>query len=125
MNFEFSVAIYWFMVTVMYSFVFITSAIFLIGLLERPNVPPTIKILNFKLYMIGKGGVGKTSLVTYLSGAPDWTNSHHQGETPGIRTTNIYWPARIQNQLVLFQLDLWDSGETASKKYSHILPVSI
>ena len=124
MNFEFSVAIYWFMVTVMYSFVFITSAIFLIGLLERPNVPPTIKILNFKLYMIGKGGVGKTSLVTYLSGAPDWTNSHHQGETPGIRTTNIYWPARIQNQLVLFQLDLWDSGETASKKYSHILPVS-
>ena len=74
--------------------------------------------------MIGKGGVGKTSLVTYLSGAPDWTNSHHQGETPGIRTTNIYWPARIQNQLVLFQLDLWDSGETASKKYSHILPVS-
>ena len=97
---------------------------FLIGLLERPNVPPTIKILNFKLYMIGKGGVGKTSLVTYLSGAPDWTNSHHQGETPGIRTTNIYWPARIQNQLVLFQLDLWDSGETASKKYSHILPVS-
>ena len=124
MNFEFSVAICWFMVTVMYSFVFITSAIFLIGLLERPNVPPTIKILNFKLYMIGKGGVGKTSLVTYLSGAPDWTNSHHQGETPGIRTTNIYWPARIQNQLVLFQLDLWDSGETASKKYSHILPVS-
>ena len=112
------------MVTVMYSFVFITSAIFLIGLLERPNVPPTIKILNFKLYMIGKGGVGKTSLVTYLSGAPDWTNSHHQGQTPGIRTTNIYWPARIQNQLVLFQLDLWDSGETASKKYSHILPVS-
>ena len=97
---------------------------YLIGLLERPNVPPTIKILNFKLYMIGKGGVGKTSLVTYLSGAPDWTNSHHQGETPGIRTTNIYWPARIQNQLVLFQLDLWDSGETASKKYSHILPVS-
>ena len=94
------------------------------GLLERPNVPPTIKVLNFKLYLVGKGGVGKTSLVSYLSGTPDWTNIHHQGETPGIRATNIYWPARIQSQLVMFQLDLWDSGETASKKYSHILPVS-
>ena len=73
---------------------------------------------------MGKGGVGKTSLVSYLSGKPDWTSPHHQGETPGLRATSIYWPAKVQTQLVLFQLDLWDSGETASKKYGHILPVS-
>ena len=73
---------------------------------------------------MGKGGVGKTSLVSYLSGKPDWTSPHHQGETPGLRATSIYWPAKVQTQLVLFQLDLWDSGETLSKKYGHILPVS-
>ena len=94
------------------------------GLLEKPNIPPSIKVLHFKLYLVGKGGVGKTSLVSYLSGAPDWTNAHHQGETPGVRATQIYWPTRIQSQIIMFQLDLWDSGETASKKYGHILPVS-
>ena len=92
--------------------------------MEKPNIPPSIKILNFKLYLVGKAGVGKTSLVSYLSGVPDWTNVHHQGETPGVRATQIYWPARIQSQLLMFQLDLWDSGETASKKYGHIMPVS-
>jgi len=97
----------------------------LYSLLETPNVPPTIKLVRYKLYLSGRAGSGKTSLVSYLSGRPDWTASpaNHQGETPGIRTTKIYWPARIQNQLVLFELDLWDSGDSSSKKYGHIQPV--
>ena len=41
-----------------------------------------------------------------------------------MRATQIYWPTRIQSQIIMFQLDLWDSGETASKKYGHIMPVS-
>ena len=98
----------------------------LYGLLEQPNVPPTIKTLSYKLFVSGKAGVGKTSLVSYLSGRSDWASQHlHSGETPGIRTTKVYWPAKIRGQQVcLFELDLWDSGESSAKKYGHILPVS-
>ena len=39
------------------------------------------------------------------------------------RVTNVYWPTKIQTQLVLFNLCLWDAGDTAGKKYGHILPV--
>ena len=86
-------------------------------------MPPTIRCVNYKLFLSGRGGCGKTSLVSYLAGRPDW-NSIHQGETPGIRVSKVYWPARVQNQLVLFSLDLWDSGDASSRKYSHIQPVS-
>lgn len=92
------------------------------GFLERPNIPPTLNILSYKLFLVGKTGAGKTSLVSYLSGQQGWVSSN-QGETPGIRATSVYWPVKIQSQLVLFHLNLWDYGEVASKKYSHILPV--
>ena len=95
------------------------------GLLELPNVPPTIKYLSYKLFLSGKSGSGKTSLVSYLSGRPNWTAApNHQVETPGIRVSKVYWPAKVQNQLVLFALDLWDSGDASSRKYGHIQPVS-
>jgi len=94
------------------------------GLLELPNVPPTIKYLSYKLFLSGKSGSGKTSLVSYLSGRPNWTAApNHQVETPGIRVSKVYWPAKVQNQLVLFALDLWDSGDASSRKYGHIQPV--
>ena len=38
------------------------------GILERPLLPPTVQIVQFKLFLSGKAGVGKTSLVSYLSG---------------------------------------------------------
>ena len=97
--------------------------LFLPGFLEQPNVPPTIKLVTYKVYLTGRSGSGKTSLVSYLSGRPDWTT--HQGETPGVRSTKVFWPARVQQQLVLFELDLWDSGDSSSKKYGHIQPVRI
>ena len=40
------------------------------------------------------------------------------------RVTTVYWPAKIdKSQIYLFHLELWDSGETATRKYNHILPV--
>ena len=42
------------------------------------------------------------------------------------RVTDVYWPAKVtQQKIVLFRLSLWDSGESATKKYSHIIPVSV
>lgn len=44
----------------------------------------------------------------------------------GIQTTTLYWPGKIKqlNRSVIFQLQLWDAGETALKKFDHILSVS-
>ena len=53
------------------------------GFLESPNLPPTIPILNYKLTLVGRSGVGKTSLVSYFAGKPDWCSNTQ--ETPGIR----------------------------------------
>lgn len=82
---------------------------------------------------MGKSGVGKTTLVSYLAGRPDCVggsgsgrggSNRTQGESSGIRVTTAFWPAKVyRQQLTLFELDLWDAGETASKKYGHILPV--
>ena len=38
------------------------------GILERPLLPPTVQVVGFKLFLSGKAGVGKTSIVSYLSG---------------------------------------------------------
>ncbi|KAJ8320474.1 hypothetical protein KUTeg_002061 [Tegillarca granosa] len=72
------------------------------------------------MFFVGKGGVGKTSTVAKLSG--NSLPSMHS-ETPGIQTTTIYWPGKIKqlNRSVIFQLQLWDAGETALKKFDHIL----
>ncbi|XP_059081141.1 ciliogenesis and planar polarity effector 2-like [Tigriopus californicus] len=91
------------------------------GYLERPILPPTVQVVHYKLFLSGKAGIGKSSLVSFLLGQAHWTS--HLGETPGIKVTNVFWPTKIQTQLVLFHLSLWDAGETASKKYSHIQPV--
>ena len=37
------------------------------GILEKPAFPPTFQQIHLKLALIGKSGVGKTSLVSLLS----------------------------------------------------------
>ncbi len=84
------------------------------------------QVVRYKVFLSGKAGVGKSALVSFLCGnrPSDWTSSVSPGETPGVRVTNVYWPTKIRGtQLVLFQLSLWDAGETAGKKYGHVQPV--
>jgi len=45
------------------------------------------------------------------------------GESPGVRTTQVYWPARVAGKLLLFRLQLWDAGDAAVRKYGHVYPV--
>ena len=47
------------------------------------------------------------------------------GESPGVRVTHVYWPARVtsRQQLVTFKLHLWDAGDSAVRKYGHVYPV--
>ena len=99
------------------------------GLLERPVLPPTVQTLKFKLFLVGRAGVGKTALVSFLSTSnPAPQNFHPPGETPGVRCTQLYWPVQLlppaqSPQIALFQLSAWDSGESAAKKYAHVQPV--
>ncbi|KAH9494881.1 Cilioproteinsis and planar polarity effector 2 [Bulinus truncatus] len=93
------------------------------GLLERPIFPSNISIedVSYKTIVVGKSGVGKTSAIAKLSGRP--IPSIHS-ETAGIQVTKMYWPVKIAhlNKAVLMNLELWDTGEIAVKKFDHISP---
>ncbi|XP_013397888.1 REM2- and Rab-like small GTPase 1 [Lingula anatina] len=93
------------------------------GLLERPSFPPHLapEEYRFKIFVCGKSGVGKTSTISKLSG--NEVPSIHS-ETPGIQTTEVYWPVKIlhEDKVVMFQLQFWDAGENALKKFDHVLP---
>ncbi|XP_003384712.1 PREDICTED: REM2- and Rab-like small GTPase 1 [Amphimedon queenslandica] len=97
------------------------------GLLEHPSfVSPILRkapVHTAKIFLYGKGGVGKTSTVCKLAGLPV-PSSHH--ETLGIQTTLVYWPIKTEpsdsSPVELMQLELWDSGERAMRKFEHIFP---
>ncbi|XP_042525686.1 ciliogenesis and planar polarity effector 2 isoform X3 [Dipodomys spectabilis] len=93
------------------------------GLLERPVLPPPVAIdtASYKIFVSGKSGVGKTALVAKLAGL-EVPVAHH--ETTGIQTTVVFWPAKLQasNRVVMFRFEFWDCGESALKKFDHMLP---
>ncbi|RDD44184.1 REM2- and Rab-like small GTPase 1 [Trichoplax sp. H2] len=96
------------------------------GVLERPTFPlgMSSEIQSYKLFLYGKAGVGKTSLICKLCGL-DIPQIHH--ETPGLQTSTIYWPAKLvnSNEVITFKFILYDVGEFALKKYNHFLPACI
>ncbi|RZF41432.1 hypothetical protein LSTR_LSTR000146 [Laodelphax striatellus] len=96
-----------------------TSGRKLFGLLERPPVAPHIEEVSYKLFFAGKAGVGKTATISRLAGTLPPAGYI---ETTGIRKTNIYWPVKIWDKIILFRLQCWDAGEHAVKKYGHIFP---
>ncbi|XP_030363745.1 ciliogenesis and planar polarity effector 2 [Strigops habroptila] len=93
------------------------------GLLERPALPPNLAVpfVTYKLFLHGKSGVGKTALVASLAGTPV-PPVHH--ETLGIEVTTVYWPAkaRASGRPIMFQLQFWDCGDGAMRKFEHLLP---
>ncbi|XP_033763665.1 ciliogenesis and planar polarity effector 2-like isoform X1 [Pecten maximus] len=96
------------------------------GLLERPMVPLHISIseVRYKVFLLGKSGVGKTSTLAKLSGCLIPTV---HSETQGIQTTTVFWPGKIlqQNKAFMFQIQFWDTGENSTKKYDHIMPACL
>ncbi|XP_037059053.1 ciliogenesis and planar polarity effector 2 isoform X2 [Peromyscus leucopus] len=93
------------------------------GLLERPVLPPSVAIdtASYKIFVSGKSGVGKTALVAKLAGL-EVPVVHH--ETTGIQTTVVFWPAKLRasDRVVMFRFEFWDCGESALKKFDHMLP---
>ncbi|XP_069467209.1 ciliogenesis and planar polarity effector 2 [Ambystoma mexicanum] len=93
------------------------------GLIERPVLPPQLAAdtASYKIFVSGKSGVGKTSMVAKLAGL-EVPTVHH--ETTGIQTTSVYWPVKLRSseRVVIFKLQFWDCGEATLKKFDHILP---
>ncbi|KAM4016917.1 LOW QUALITY PROTEIN: ciliogenesis and planar polarity effector 2 [Anomaloglossus baeobatrachus] len=93
------------------------------GLLDRPVLPPQFPadFAAYKVFVSGKSGVGKTSLIAKLCGL-EGTPVHH--ETTGIQTSCVYWPVRPRGseRPVIFAFHFWDCGESALRKFDHILP---
>lgn len=99
----------------------IVKHFFILGILERPSILTQVEEVCYKLFFMGKAGIGKTASIARLAGT---TMPSSYIETVGIRKTNIYWPVKIWDKVILFKLQCWDAGENTIKKYSHIMPVS-
>lgn len=94
----------------------------LLGILEKPSLPSSIEEVTYKIFMIGRSGVGKTSVITRLAG---FSEPNNYIETNGIKKTNVFWPVKIWDKVILFKLQFWDTSESSIKKYNHILPVCL
>jgi len=92
----------------------------LYGYLEYPGIPPSIECIEYKLFLLGDGGAGKSAVTAWLAGISAW--NRQAGESPGLRVTTVYWPAKIHKNILLFKLNIWDCGEGAVKKYGHLFP---
>ncbi|XP_049815284.1 ciliogenesis and planar polarity effector 2-like [Schistocerca nitens] len=89
------------------------------GILERPSIASNVEEVSYKLFVTGKSGIGKTATVARLAGSR--CRIPHT-ETHGIQKSNIFWPVKIWDKIILFKLQIWDAGENAIKKYAHIFP---
>lgn len=93
------------------------------GLIDAPSIPVSLKTqeVSYKIFLLGKSGVGKTSIVSKLVGRGVPVT---HAETPGIQMSIVYWPAKLiqTQQIVMFKLVFWDAGEQSLKKFDHILP---
>ncbi|XP_063951000.1 ciliogenesis and planar polarity effector 2-like [Lytechinus pictus] len=94
------------------------------GCLDSPSLPSHLeqpKILKYKLCLVGKAGVGKSSTVARLCGQQVATN---HVETPGIVKAVTYWPAKLKHsgKPVMFCLEFWDAGHAVQRKFDHIHP---
>lgn len=96
------------------------SVVHVIGVLERPALFDGIEEVTYKVLFAGKSGVGKTSVIGSLAGS----TSSFRGDTLGIEVTDVYWPAKIWDKIIIFKIQCWEAGELSMKKYNHIVEVS-
>lgn len=93
------------------------------GLLEAPVMAPSVVVdtANYRVFLSGKSGVGKTALAARLAGL-SIPKLHY--ETTGIETTVIYWPVKLKEsgRALFIRLQLLDCGENALRRFDHLLP---
>eukprot|EP00051_Salpingoeca_urceolata_P011164 m.137892 g.137892 ORF g.137892 m.137892 type:complete len:241 (+) comp17010_c0_seq1:541-1263(+) len=93
------------------------------GLLQRPLISAgkhEPDVYTVKLFVAGKAACGKTSTVASLCGQ---NVSSTYVDTPCAAVSTTYWPAKLADtgKVVLFRLNIWDAGESACKRFGHLL----
>lgn len=89
-----------------------------LGILERCSVGPQVEELQYKLMVVGPGGVGKSFFISWLAGLPLQEQYY---STPGVNTTNICCPHRLlvaPQKMVLFSLKFFEIGSVAKRSVS-------
>jgi len=86
--------------------------------LERPAVSLNVEEVSYKICLFGGPGVGKSATVARLAGTKCPTS---YCETIGITKTNVYWPVKIWEKIIMFKLQFWDAGDNSTRKYSHVI----
>ena len=61
-----------------------------------------LECVEYKLFLLGESGAGKSAVTGWLAGLPAW--NRQSGESPGLRVTTTYWPAKLHNNIVLFKV---------------------
>jgi len=90
--------------------------------LEKPLLIDTnVDVFEYKIFLLGDSFVGKSSIAAKLSAN---VVAREYKETLGIQLSTVYWPAKLVevSRTVLFKLQLWDCGHSASENFSHLLP---
>ena len=88
--------------------------------MEKPNIHGALEEISYKLFFVGKSVSDRPGVISELACAG---NIEFHADSNGIQKTNIYWPTKIWDKVILFRLQCWEAGETGTKKFSHVLPV--
>uniref|UniRef100_A0A1I8ITD2 REM2- and Rab-like small GTPase 1 n=1 Tax=Macrostomum lignano TaxID=282301 RepID=A0A1I8ITD2_9PLAT len=102
------------------------------ALLESPPQPQQLAAAwqpagPFKVAVTGRAGVGKSALISALTGrspSPSWR------ETPGLAVHRQFWPCRLRRAAtaatapeeppLLCHLQFWEAGDAASRSFEHL-----
>ena len=100
------------------------------NLFDSPPIPKIVhaslkpEVKKFKIYMIGKPGVGKTSTTQTLLGINQDGKVY---ESMGLIVQTLYWPVcqvgkdPSRTKVVLVHLEVWECGARASAKYPYLM----
>lgn len=92
----------------------------LFGLLETPNVPLDIKHIKYKIYIVGRAGIGKSFLASWLAGLND-TSIYYA--TSGVQVSAVTSVCEVQSpekNKWMITIEIWESG-SVGKRLPHDL----
>lgn len=84
------------------------------GIIDDKKPKADYQLASYKVSVLGKSAVGKTSTALSLTGR---CPSHKYVETAGVQVFDIVWPIKIEDQsrVWLVTIELWDAAATNVK----------
>ncbi|XP_067144760.1 ciliogenesis and planar polarity effector 2-like [Centruroides vittatus] len=86
------------------------------GLLETPNVPLDIRHIKYKVYIVGKAGVGKSFLSSWLSGLNNNSSYYATSGTQVKAVSSVCEVYSSEVKKLMFTIEFWESGSVGRRK---------